>query len=303
MNQHDMLKKFSEYLLAVKGYSENTVVAYTGDVEQFIEFYTYLNAEAVNPVNVGKDDIKFYLGHLVEHGADKRSVARKLSSIKSFFGFLQKENLISANPAITLHPPKPEKKLPVFLQKQEIKQAIEQIITDSPSKIRDKTIIELFYGTGMRLSELQSLNIFDIDLNSMSIKVTGKGNKERVLPIGKKLHASLSAYLKEREIQTGRDAAGALFLNSNGQRLSKRSIQKIVKKWLEKVSEKNKLSPHVLRHSFATHLLDNGADLESVKELLGHVNLSTTQIYTHLTMEHLKKVYLQAHPKAKISNT
>ncbi|MCD6116322.1 tyrosine recombinase XerC [bacterium] len=294
------LKDFCDYLKFTKGYSDNTIDAYTRDVKQFFEFLKDITGHTLNINSIEKEDIRFFLGHLVEHGVDKKSVARKLASIRGFFKYLGQRELIAADPAQSVRPPKTEKKLPDFLQEEEIAKAIEQIPQENPSGARDRAILELFYGTGMRLSELAGLNVFDIDDIGTSVKVTGKGNKERVVPLGARALESLGVYLKQRYRFNPKNNSQALFLNKSGKRISKRSIQMIVKKWLEKVSEKKKLSPHVIRHTFATHLLDHGADLESVKELLGHVNLSTTQIYTHLTTERLKKVYRQAHPRAQI---
>jgi len=294
------LKEYCDYLRFTKGYSNNTISAYKRDIEQFFEFLNEIVESVLELENIGQEDIRFFLGHLIEHGTDKKSVARKLASIRGFFKYLKTRGLIPFDPAQAIRPPKTEKKLPSFLQEEEIVNAIEQIPQDSPAGARDRAILELFYGTGMRLSELAGLNMFDIDDLGTSVKVTGKGNKERVIPVGTKVLESLGVYLTLRERFNPDKNTQALFLNKSGKRISKRSIQAIVRRWLEKVSEKKKLSPHIIRHTFATHLLDNGADLESVKELLGHVNLSTTQIYTHLTTERLKKVYRQAHPRAQI---
>jgi len=297
-----LVQQYGDYLNHSKGYSPHTVAAYCRDVHQCFEFMGEMDTSLLHPENIHVDDVRFFIGHLIEHGTDKRSAARKLSSLKSFYRFLQHNSIIQDNPAQAVHPPKTARKLPSFLQKDEVAQAIELIPQDTVYHARDRAILELFYGTGMRLSELANLETGDIEHTAQSVKVMGKGGKERILPLGSAVLNAVQLYLDKRGEMAAGTGVSALFINRFGKRLSNRSIQQIVKKRLEQVSEKNKLSPHILRHSFATHLLDNGADMESVKELLGHVNLSTTQIYTHLTMEHLKKVYAQAHPRAKIED-
>ena len=209
---------------------------------------------------------------------------------------------VDKNPASVLTSPKVDKHLPEYLREDEIQDAIQAVVCDSGSGVRDRTILELFYGTGIRLSELANLNLSDVDLPGGTLRVFGKGSKERILPLGQNLKKGLKRYLSVRNNMVRDWQNKAFFLNQRGQRLSRRGIQLIVRNWLRKVSHKKKLSPHILRHSFATHLLDRGADLEAVKELLGHASLSTTQIYTHLTMDRLKKVYRQAHPRAVVSS-
>jgi integrase/recombinase XerC len=208
-----------------------------------------------------------------------------------------KTRVIGVNPAISLRAPKIEAHLPAFVSEKEIADALETIEA-SQTGLRDRTILELFYGTGMRLSELASMNISSIDFSGSTVRVMGKGRKERLIPVGKNVMRVIRGYLSVRPEFKPKDG-DALFLNLKGDRISKRSIQNIVNKRLRQVSEKKKLSPHILRHSFATHLLDHGADLRAVKELLGHASMSTTQIYTHVSVDRLKKVYKQAHPRAE----
>jgi len=252
--------------------------------------------------SITKEDIRLFLGQLMRHGFSKKSVGRKLASIRRFFKYMIQIKAMETNPATAFQAPKVDKYLPEYLREDEIRNAINAIVLNSEAGVRDRTILELFYGTGIRLSELASLNISDVDLSAGSIRVFGKGSKERVLPLGQNLKKVLTGYLSARKKLAHEPESQAFFLNLRGQRLSRRGIQLIVKNWLRKVSHKKKLSPHILRHSFATHLLDHGADLEAVKELLGHASLSTTQIYTHLTMDRLKKVYRQAHPRAALAS-
>ncbi|MEJ2628891.1 MAG: tyrosine-type recombinase/integrase [bacterium] len=203
------------------------------------------------------------------------------------------------NPVSGIAMPRQDKILPKFLQEQEISALFKKIDVKTPSGIRDRAIIELFYSTGIRLSELSGLNEQDIDLNAGIVRVQGKGAKQRIVPIGKLASQAVKHYIEKKAILFDAKDKKALFLNRQGKRISNRGIQLRVNKWLTMVSEKKGLSPHILRHSFATHLLDRGADLQAVKELLGHSSLSTTQVYTHLSTSRLKKIYEQAHPRAE----
>jgi integrase/recombinase XerC len=215
--------------------------------------------------------------------------------------YLVRAERIAANPAASLSAPKAGKELPEFLREEEIRDALESIEKTTVTGLRDRAILELFYGTGMRLSELAGLNRGDVQGGGETVCVMGKGRKERILPLGRQARKAIQRYLDQRDAMNPDTREKALFLNRYGNRISARGIQRLVKKWLGRVSEKNRLSPHLIRHTFATHLLDRGADLQAVKELLGHASLSTTQIYTHLTMERLKKVYRKAHPRAERS--
>lgn len=290
---------FTRYLSDERRYSKHTAEAYRRDLEQFLDFQVYHSgADQISVHAVEKKDIQFFLGDLIRHGFSKKSVGRKLAAIRAFFRFLVRTEAIPANPAATLVTPKAEKRLPDFLFESEIHSALDQMESGAYPSVRDRTIIELFYGTGMRLSELAGLNAADYDPAGRVVRVMGKGGKERILPVGAGLASVLHDYLSERNRYLSGKKSEALFLNPGRQRLSARSIQTLVQRILSRVSEKKKLSPHLLRHSFATHLLDRGADLRAVKELLGHASLSTTQIYTHLTMDHLKTVYRQAFPRS-----
>lgn len=292
---------FLEHLTSEKRYSPNTLAAYERDLEQFAEFLVQeLRKPDPPPVNeITKEDIRTFLSRLVIHGMSKKTAGRKLASIRSFYSFLLQSEEIDADPTITLSAPKPEKHLPEYLREEEITELLNSMPGKSVVGARDKAILELFYGTGMRLSELVDLDQNNLDRSFETVRVLGKGGKERILPLGKQAAKALRSYINQRDDLKPAKNDQALFLNKKGVRLSPRGVQQIVHKWLERVSDKGKLSPHVLRHTFATHLLDRGADLESVKELLGHTSLSTTQVYTHLTMDRLKKVYRQAHPRAE----
>jgi len=224
---------------------------------------------------------------------DKRTIARKLSTLRSFFKFLYKEGYLKYNPMSTVSTPKISKKLPKFLDVASVIKLIESPDKKDAHALRDRAIMEVLYTSGMRVSELVGLNTEDLDLIGGVAKVMGKGKRERMCPIGDKAARAVREYLQKRPQKNK-----ALFLNSSGTRLRDRSVRRIIDKHIKRISLKEKISPHTLRHSFATHLLDRGADLRSVQELLGHRNLSTTQIYTHITPERLKAVYDKTHPRA-----
>jgi len=228
-------------------------------------------------------------------------MGRKLAALKSFGTFLARGGMLPENPAAEVKTPAFEKKEPVFLSREEIDRLLETAVEDSFIPARNHAILELFYSTGARLAEIQGLDVDGVDFHELAVRVIGKGNKERKIPVGRPAAKALKRYIVHRDAlieESGRTDESALFLNRRGGRLSRRMIQRWVTRHLERVSEKGRLSPHVLRHSFATHLLDNGADLRAVQELLGHASLATTQTYTHVTMERLKAAYRQAHPRA-----
>jgi tyrosine recombinase XerC len=274
------------------------MLAYQRDIEQFTGFLDQTHQNPI-PEKISKEEVRSFLSDLIRHGMSKRSVARKLASLRTFFGYLARTGRIRSNPTVTLVSPKTDKVLPHFLREEEVLNSIERVDQRSAAGVRDRAILELFYGTGMRLSELVRLNLEDIDLIAGTVRVFGKGSKERILPVGRTAGHAIQRYIQRRNELQPKGGDRAIFLNNRGGRISARGVQYIVYHWLSSVSEQEKLSPHLLRHTFATHLLDHGADLEAVKELLGHTSLSTTQIYTHLTMERLRKVYKQAHPRAE----
>jgi tyrosine recombinase XerC len=282
------IEKFIRYLEIEKNYSAYTITNYRLDLEDFAQFLGQANIESVDYLTLRK-----YLSLLKEKNLTSRSVSRKLSTLRSFFKFLTREGLLKANPILVVSSPKMEKHLPQFLTEEETSRLIESAVATDERGLRDRAILETFYSTGIRISELVGLDIQDTDFISGVIKVRGKGKKERVVPIGEHAVRAIRKYLDKRKKQSE-----AVFLNKSGKRISDRGVRNIVEKYIRLTSLKQGVSAHTLRHSFATHLLDRGADLRSVQELLGHANLSTTQIYTHLTTERLKNIYDKAHPRA-----
>ena len=285
------------YLLSLKSernYSPHTINAYATDLNQFNRFLEDKNL-AFDQIN--KSILRSFLAYLKQEDYKAKSINRKMASIRSFYKYIVKLNVLTKNPTTTLFSLKTEKNLPPNLSYQTILAALELPDEETFIGARDQAILELFYGTGIRLGELGTLTLDDIDFVNDLIRVKGKGSKERLVPLGKAAKNSLENYLNRRTL-INQKSINALFLNKYGKIFSHRGIQKRVQKYLMLVSPSGKTSPHVLRHSFATHLLDEGADLLAVKELLGHSNLSTTQIYTHVSVEHLKKIYQQAHPRA-----
>ncbi|HTY45899.1 MAG TPA: tyrosine recombinase XerC [Patescibacteria group bacterium] len=282
------IEKFVRYLEIEKNYSSHTVLNYRLDLEDFKKFLDQTPVENVDYLVLRK-----YLACLKEKNLKARSVGRRLSTLRTFFKFLTREGFVKANPITSLSSPKQEKHLPKFLTEEQVKSLIDVALPKEEMGMRDRAILETFYSTGIRISELVGLNVDDVDFISGIVKVLGKGRKERIVPIGETALAAIRAYLAQKKKETT-----ALFLNKNGRRITTRGARNIVDKYLRLASIKQGVSAHTLRHSFATHLLNRGADLRSVQELLGHANLSTTQIYTHLTTEKLKSVYDKAHPRA-----
>lgn len=282
------IEKFLRYLEIEKNASKHTLLNYKLDLDNFKKFLDTKTLQQVDYLEIRK-----YLAFLKQINLKSRTVARHLSCLKSFFHFLTKEGYAKINPAQALSNPKLEKKLPIFLSEEEVTKLIESPGLETPAGLRDRAILETLYSTGIRVSELTALNFDSIDFISGIVKVLGKGKKERLVPIGDKAIRAIRNYLDKRNNQST-----ILFLNKNNRRLSDRGIRLILDKYIHLISLREKISPHVLRHTFATHLLNHGADLRSVQELLGHASLSTTQIYTHVTTQRLKDVYNQAHPRA-----
>lgn len=282
------IEKFMRYLEIEKNYSKYTVANYRLDLEGFKQFLGDLSLEKIDYLILRK-----YLAALKEKNLKVRTVNRHLSTLRSFFKFLIREGYLKANPITSLSSPKQEKHLPLFLTEEEVTKLIAAVQPKDERGLRDRAVLETFYSTGIRVGELVGLKVQDIDFIGGVIKVLGKGKKERIVPIGDIAVVAIRAYLEKRKKQQE-----ALFLNKSGRRITDRGIRNIVGKYIRMASIKRGVSCHTLRHSFATHLLNRGADLRSVQELLGHVNLSTTQIYTHLTTDRLKSVYDKAHPRA-----
>jgi integrase/recombinase XerC len=286
--------------------SPHTVAAYRRDLSELTQFLdTYFQQEDWSWSRVDRTALRRFLGFLAQQKLSRRTIARRLSAVRTLFRFLHREDLVDANPARAVRSPKLEKTLPQWLTRGDAERvfsvAEHHAAQGGLRPLRDLAILETFYATGIRLSELQGLDMDDVDLIGEQVKVRGKGRKERIVPLGSTAVKALRQYeLRRAEVASLGPAADrrAVFLNKRGRRLSRRQIQAIVKKALTAGAEEAGLSPHALRHTFATHMLDAGADLLAVKELLGHVSLSTTSIYTHTSKERLKKVYAQAHPRA-----
>ncbi|MBF0593669.1 MAG: tyrosine recombinase XerC [Candidatus Omnitrophica bacterium] len=294
MNPH--IAKFLKHLEVEKNYSGHTLLNYQLDLENF---FAFLGTDQIKGIEY--PTLRRYLAELRARNLRPRSVSRKLSALRSFFRYLQREGLIEKNPAALVVTPKLDKVLPHFMTEEDTIKLVESPEHDEKAELRDKALFETMYSAGIRVSELVGLNREDVDLISNMIKVYGKGKKERIVPVGEKAVEAIREYLNARVTKEPSKRpmnSEAVFLNKSGGRLSARSVRNIINKHLLKTALHQKVHPHMFRHSFATHLLNRGADLRSVQELLGHVNLSTTQIYTHLTTERLKSVYNKAHPRA-----
>jgi len=286
MERH--IEKFLRYLEIEKNASGHTILNYKLDLMDFKNFLKDETIEKLDYLFVRK-----YLAHLKERNLSARSVGRKLSSLRSFFRFLVKDGYLKANPTDAISSPKQEKTLPKFLTEEDVVRLIEAPNPQTLKGLRDRAILETLYSTGIRISELVSLTEEAVDFIGATVRVLGKGKKERMVPIGERALRAIRNYLTRRKTPSR-----LIFLNKNKKPLSGRGFRKEMDKYIRLISLKDHVSPHTLRHSFATHLLNRGADLRSVQELLGHANLSTTQIYTHLTTEKLKSVYEKAHPRA-----
>lgn len=291
--------KFFNYLSSERRFSPHTLAAYQNDLDQFFLFIknTYdLNSEE----ELKHTHIRSWVVTMMQDGLSARSVNRKLSCLKSYFKFLKKRGEIKHNPMLKVITPKIGKRLPVFVKESAIEVMFEKLtFAEGFSGARDRAILEVLYATGMRQSELINLNIENIDFHQRQLKVLGKGNKERLIPFGKKLSQLLENYIDFRNGEFPDGMLPNVFLTDKGKRLYPKFVYNLAKKYISLVSTVEQRGPHVLRHSFATHLSNNGADLNAIKELLGHSSLAATQVYTHNSMERLKKVYEQAHPKAK----
>lgn len=303
----DALRSFIAALPAEKGYSVHTCRAYTRDLEEFTRYLEesgatdaphVSNGGGFGPGHVTAVMIRSYLGYLHQKN-QKSSIARKLSTLRSFFKFLIKKGLVESNPVEGILTPRREKNLPVYLSVDAVFRLLDSIETDSLNAARNRAIFETLYSCGIRVSELVGLNVIDVDAAAGTLKVLGKGGKERLVPIGRNALESIRAYcelLKSRP-GGGAESNGALFLNLQGRRLTSRSVARILKKIAAACGILTPVSPHTLRHTFATHMLDAGADLRSVQEMLGHQNLSTTQKYTHVSIDRLMDTYDRAHPR------
>ncbi|MCX6147547.1 MAG: tyrosine recombinase [Candidatus Kapabacteria bacterium] len=297
MNLDNLIEKFLEYCKIEKNFSQLTIKTYSISLNDFVN---YLEAEYQNIPKIEEiesNDIRPFLGYLNDKGLKRNSLRLKIAAVKSFFKFCKRKNHLELNPASSVSTPKKAKKLPNYLTEIEVSKLLEKLNTEIPIDIRNGALIEIIYSCGLRISEALQLNLSSIDKSSLLLKVIGKGDKERVIPIGRKANTKINQYLNIRaEICKTSDIA--LFINKKGKRLQAKDAYNAIHKAMLGITEIKQKSPHTLRHSFATHLLDNGADIRSVSEMLGHASLSTTQIYTHVSIERLKNAYKQAHPKA-----
>jgi len=288
---------FFDYLAFEKKYSRHTITSYKNDITQFIDFINPVN-ENISAAEINYQQIRSWVAHLIKSKIAARSVNRKLSSLKSLFKFLQRQQIIDINPMSKISGPKTPKRLPVFIDEHQMEDLFsEGGFEDGFNGERDKLILDLLYQTGIRRSELTHLKNLDVDVFQSTIKVLGKRNKERTIPISLALKRNFESYLMVKEELNISNPM--LFVSEKGNTLTEQSVYLLVKKYLSKITTIQQKSPHILRHTFATHLLNNGADINAVKDLLGHSSLSATQVYTHNTIEKLKKSYKQAHPRGE----
>jgi len=300
----EAIENFLNYLAVEKGFSENTIVAYRNDLYQLANFAEgEVGRQSITPSWAGfnRQLMLSYLLDLKERGYVATTVARKVAAAKSFFNFMVAEGSIKTNPAENVGSPKVGRSLPKPISISQVRSLLEQ-----PTKLntieakRDKAMLELLYASGMRVSELMSLNLGDVDVKGGDVRCFGKGHKERIIPIYEQAALAVKEYMEEVRPQLVRNSGErALFLNLRGERLTRQGFWQILKGYAKSANLESEVTPHTLRHSFATHMLSGGADLRAVQELLGHANISTTEVYTHLTSEHIRRVYEKSHPRAK----
>ena len=293
-----LVSQFVDYMRYERNMSPRTIRSYSEDLDDFESFFRNLDGQ-LSWETIDRDIIREWVESMMDRGNSATSVNRRLSSLRSFYRFALKRGMVEVNPASLVKGPKKAKPLPQFVKEGEMNRLIDddRLWGESYEDALARTIIIMFYETGIRLSELVGLDDTDVDLANRTVKVTGKRNKQRIVPFGDELASELSQYVEKRDSQVVRTTSG-MFLDKKGKRVSHEKVGKMVKESLSKVTTMKKRSPHVLRHSYATAMLNNGAGLESVRKLLGHQSLSTTEIYTHTTFEQLKRVYKQAHPRA-----
>ena len=286
-------EKFINYLSSEKRFSVHTITSYSNDINQFFLFLSeeYKITSELSEVNF--QIVRSWIASLLEQGVTPRSVNRKISTLKTYFKFLIREGVIQESPMLKVVAPKSKKRLPLFVEEDQIESLLNGVeFDDGFIGERDKLIIELFYVTGIRLSELINIKISDLNFDNNLVKVLGKRNKERLIPLSARIVKELQFFIENYKIDN------YLFTNLGGTKVYTKLVYRVVNKYIGKISSINKKSPHILRHTFATHMLNHGADINAIKELLGHANLSATQVYTHNTIEKLKSVYKQAHPRA-----
>ncbi len=291
------INKFIKYLKNEKRYPETTITSYSKDLDNY---YGFITAKKINYQNITKEEIRMYLKYLDELKYSKSTISRILSALRHFYSYLVTHNIVTTNEFKLIKNPKKDKKLPNFLQSDELDKIFSSIDTSTPLGLRNRLIIELLYATGLRVSEITNLKINDIDLSNREIKVYGKGGKERIVLFGDYAKKYLNEYLSTSRIELlNGQKSPYLLINHNGEELTSRGVEYIIDEIVKECALKHHISPHTLRHTFATDMLNNGADLKSVQELLGHSSLSTTQIYTHITNDRLRSVYLKSFPRTK----
>lgn len=292
----NQVQQFCDYIQHQKRYSRHTVIAYKNDLEQFTQYAR--QSFVVNEwTEVNTAIIRSWIVSLIEEGNTSTTINRKISSLKSIYKYMIKNGLMATNPLLKVVVPKTSKRLPVFVNEKEMTQLFTQVeFSNNFEGIRDRLIIELFYNCGIRLSELIHLSISDVDTYELTVKVMGKRNKERIIPITNTFKKNYTTYIEAREKTN--PTTNYLFLTKNGKNIYEKLVYRIVNNYLSIVTTATKKSPHILRHTFATHMLNRGAELNTIKEILGHASLSATQVYTHNTIEKLKTIYKQAHPRA-----
>lgn len=295
----DRLQDFIHYMTVERGLAHNTIVAYKRDLSRYIQWIQ--KKEKVQTLeSVSREHIISFLGKLKNEGTSVQTLARNLSSIRSFHQYLLREQIVAQDPSAHIETPKQERNLPKVLSFSEVEKLLDTPNVTTVFGIRDRAMLELLYGTGIRVSELTQMDLNDLHLTMGFIRCLGKGNKERIIPIGEKATEAIQHYLREArpKLRNLKHRSDAIFLNHHGKRLSRQGFWKIVKKYALEANIQKKLSPHMFRHSFATHLLESGADLRAVQEMLGHSDISTTQIYTQVTQTRLKEIYTKYHPRA-----
>ena len=293
-----MIDEFLQYLQYEKNYSPHTVLSYRSDLLQFCRFLE-TSPENFSPDSISSTTLQQWILSLINEGVTARSISRKISTLKSFWHFMQLHGLVDKNPTTKLILPKTKKPLPAFYKQQEMEAALSEERSKSTSfeAVRNRAIIDLFYETGIRVSELVSLKDSSINFTAREVRLTGKGNKERIIPLGREICQKIADYQQLRNKETER-LNDSLFVRKNGLPMYRQGVYKVVHCEMSEVSTLHKQSPHVLRHTFATTLLNNGADINAVKKLLGHSSLAATQVYTHVSFNELNKIYKQAHPRA-----
>lgn len=295
------LEDFKSYIIAEKNFSANTAKAYVSDI---LSFLVWIGDESCEEITFPK--IRDYMHFIQKFNYKKTTISRKIASLRTFYKYLYRERKVDSNPAMNLNNPKRPKSLPKFLTPEEIEQILNNIKIETPSGYRNRTILELLWATGMRVSELSGLNFGDLNLKENEIRVFGKGAKERIILVSDRAKTFLERYIENardlipKGYEVNNDENSPVFINNTGYRLQTKTIRNVINDVVEKIHLPKHVTPHVFRHSFATHLIENGADLRVVQELLGHASISNTQIYTHLSTQHLKEVYDETHPRASM---